>query len=68
MHNNVSARNCHRTVHREMHKMVTFMLCVFYHNKKIKKKQNTDPVNTGPSYRAMVSIQCHRGSGDLHRC
>ena len=35
LHNYVSAQDCHRTVHREMCKMVMFMLCVFYHNKKI---------------------------------
>lgn len=27
---------CHRTVRLKMDKMVSFLLCIFYHNKKMK--------------------------------
>lgn len=38
LHHNVSAQNRHRAAHREMREMVMFTSCVFYHDKKNKKK------------------------------
>ena len=33
---------CHRTVHWKIGKTVNFMLCIFYHNKNVKKRGSNE--------------------------